>query len=310
MAYVNTLILYRHDGMETPIYVVKYRVLVPLRVSLQSGYTRTFLGFFSHLVLSRFWTSRGHRCRPFLPPGSCLQFLSRIWSSKSSPTARRFFIECCLLTPSRFPQVNLCTRKSPHEFMRVCTRVGFELTKLLFFCLFHSHTYMYFLIPGQAVVTCVVPSSPRFLPSVFIAHRVQQSHFSSIFHRVLLTHALAFSASQFVHKKESPRIYTSMHSKGFDPTKLIYPRLEDNLIRHRRDRHNMNGQRKKYFWQQMGEVQIFPALTLTPSANWSSCHLVISTRPSRTYAAAESQLVATTHLTNIMTTKSERERLL
>ena len=47
----------------------------------------------------------------------------------------------------------------------------------------------------------VVPSPPRFLPSIFIAHRVQQSHCSSMFHRMLLTHALALSASQFVHKK-------------------------------------------------------------------------------------------------------------
>ena len=42
---------------------------------------------------------------------------------------------------------------------------------------------------------------PRVLPSIFIAHRVQQSHCSSIFHQVLLlTRALALSASQFVHK--------------------------------------------------------------------------------------------------------------
>ena len=53
---------------------------------------------------------------------------------------------------------------------------------------------------------------------------------------MLLTHALALSASQFVHKKKSPRIYTSMHSGGFELTKLIYTRLEDNLIRHRGDR--------------------------------------------------------------------------
>ena len=82
---------------------------------------------------------------------------------------------------------------------------------------------------------CVVPSPPRFLPSIFIAHRVQQSHCSSIVHRVLLTHALALSASQFVHKKKSPRIYTSMHSAGLELTKLTYTRLEDNLIRHRGD---------------------------------------------------------------------------
>ena len=45
---------------------------------------------------------------------------------------------------------------------------------------FFSH--IYFPASGQAVVTGVVPSSPRFLPSIFIAHRVQQSHCSSTFH--------------------------------------------------------------------------------------------------------------------------------
>ena len=86
------------------------------------------------------------------------------------------------------------------------------------------------------MVTGVVPSHPRFLPSIFIAHRVQQSHCSSIFHRVSLTHALALSAGQFVHKKKSPRTYSSMHSGGFELTKLTYTRLEDNLIRHWGDR--------------------------------------------------------------------------
>ena len=96
--------------------------------------------------------------------------------------------------------------------------------------------HFYFPASGQAVVTGVVPSSPRFLPSICIAHRVHQSHCSSIFHRVLLTHALALSASQFVHTKKSTRIYTSMHSGGFELTKLTYTRFDDNLIRHRGDR--------------------------------------------------------------------------
>ena len=87
------------------------------------------------------------------------------------------------------------------------------------------------------MVTGVVPSPPRFLPSIFIAHRVQHSHCSSIFHRMLLTHALAHSASQSVHMKKSQRIYTSIHSAGLELTKLTYTRLEVNLIRHRRDRH-------------------------------------------------------------------------
>ena len=68
-------------------------------------------------------------------------------------------------------------------------------------------------------------------------HRVQQSHCSSIFHRVLLTHALPLSASQFVPEKKSQRIYTSMHSAELELTKLTYTRLEDNPIRHRGDRY-------------------------------------------------------------------------
>ena len=78
------------------------------------------------------------------------------------------------------------------------------------------------------------------------AYRVQQSHCSSIFRRVLLTHALALSASQLVHKQNSRRIYTSMHSGGFELTKLTYTRLEDNLIRHWGDRSYSIGRSRPY----------------------------------------------------------------
>ena len=81
------------------------------------------------------------------------------------------------------------------------------------------------------------PFSPPALAFNFIAHRAQQSNCSSIFHRVLLT----CSASQFVSKKKSPRIHTSMHSGGFELTKLTYHTIYQargylNLIRHRGDR--------------------------------------------------------------------------
>ena len=108
---------------------------------------------------------------------------------------------------------------------------GSPLTLPFFFFFAHFH----FPASGQAVVTGVIPS-PCFLPSIFIAHRVQQSHCSSIFRRVLLTYPLALSASQFVHKKKSQRLYTSMHSAGLELTKLTYTRFGDNLIRHRGDR--------------------------------------------------------------------------
>ena len=101
---------------------------------------------------------------------------------------------------------------------------------------FFFFSHFYFPASGQAVVTGVVLSPPRFLPSIFIAHRVQRSYCSSIFHRVSLTHDLALSASQFVHKKKSQRIYTSVHSAGLELTKLTYTRRDDNLIRHRGDR--------------------------------------------------------------------------
>ena len=118
---------------------------------------------------------------------------------------------------------------SQHQHSNISNR--YMVRSLLFWVCF---CFAHFYVPasGQAVVTGVIRPPPRFLPSIFIAHRVQQSHCSSIVHRVLLTHALAFSASQFVHRKKSPRIYTNMHSGGFELTKLTYTRLEDNLIRH------------------------------------------------------------------------------
>ena len=113
----------------------------------------------------------------------------------------------------------------------LCTRMGaYGSSSFFFFAHFH------FPVSGQAVITGVAPSSPPTLMlSIFIAHRVQQSNCSSIFHRrELLTHALALSASQFVHKKKSQRFYTSMHSAGLELTKLTHTRLEDNPIRHQR----------------------------------------------------------------------------
>ena len=104
----------------------------------------------------------------------------------------------------------------------------------MFFVLFFAH--FYFSASGQAMVTGVVPSPSRFLRSIFIAHRFQQSHCWSNFHRVLLAHAPAYSASQFVRNKKSPRIYTSMHSGGLELAKLTYTRLEDNLVLHWGDR--------------------------------------------------------------------------
>ena len=48
---------------------------------------------------------------------------------------------------------------------------------------------------------------------------------------MLLTHSLAFSASQFEHKKKFPTNFCEYALDG-----VTYTRLEDNLIRHRGDR--------------------------------------------------------------------------
>ena len=99
-------------------------------------------------------------------------------------------------------------------------------TKMPWFLMFPSSFFSLYTSTFQLLdkpwsqVSSLLP--PGSWLQFFIAHRVQQSHCSSIFHRVLLTHALALSASQFVHKKKSPRIYTSMHSGGFELTKLTY----------------------------------------------------------------------------------------
>ena len=52
-----------------------------------------YLFIFSHTSTFQLLDKPWSQVSSLLPPGSCLQFLSRI--GFSNPTARRFFIECC-----------------------------------------------------------------------------------------------------------------------------------------------------------------------------------------------------------------------
>ena len=61
-------------------------------------------------------------------------------------------------------------------FSLLLCSVSFVLYIFLF-----SSALFYFPASGQPAVTRVVPSPPRFLPSIFVAHRVQHSHCSSVF---------------------------------------------------------------------------------------------------------------------------------
>ena len=66
-----------------------------------------------------------------LPPGSCLTiFITRI--GFSNPTARRFFIECCWLTLSRFPQVKFVHKKKSQRIHTSMHSAGLDLTKLTY----------------------------------------------------------------------------------------------------------------------------------------------------------------------------------
>ena len=73
---------------------------------------------------------------------------------------------------------------------------------------------------------------PRFLPSIFIAHRVQQSHCSSIFQRVLLTHALAlhtrFSLMKVTTKTGIDVSITQLAKTSIDP---IFVELTADVVR-------------------------------------------------------------------------------
>ena len=78
-------------------------------------------------------------------------------------------------------------------FLRCTTTLGIFYSVFFFFFCFFAH--FYFPASGQAVVTGVIHSPPRFLPSIFIAHRVQQSHCSSIVHRMLLAGIYCYARS-------------------------------------------------------------------------------------------------------------------
>ena len=81
--------------------------------------------------------------------------------------------------------------------------------------------------------TGVVPSPPRFLPSIFIAHRVQQSHCSSIFHRsVANSRSRAFRKSFCAQEKVPTNLYEYAPGEARTlETDLLYQAR--GLIRHR-----------------------------------------------------------------------------
>ena len=80
-----------------------------------------------------------------------------------------------------------------------------DLAKNIIHLLFFSR-FSFPAFSGQSVVTGVVPSPFRYLALNFIAPSVRQSHCSSIFHRVLLTHALALFVKSICARKKFQQI--------------------------------------------------------------------------------------------------------
>ena len=83
-----------------------------------------------------------------------------------------------------------------------------------FFSLLFFFAHFNFQASEQAVVTGVVPSTPRFLPSICIAHRVQQSHCSSIVHRVSVANSRSRAFRKSICPNEFIRVCTRRGSKS------------------------------------------------------------------------------------------------
>ena len=115
-------------------------------------------------------------------------------------------------------------------------KIVYGLLVLVVHFFFYPRTSTFQLLdkPWSQVSSLLPPGSClQYLSRI---DRVRQSHCSSIFRRVLQL-ALSRFPQVNLRTRKGPRIYTSMHSRGFELTKLTYTRLENNLIRHRRDRH-------------------------------------------------------------------------
>ena len=100
---------------------------------VKNSFCVNFFSFFSSHNTSTFQlldNSRGHRCRPFFPPGSCLQFLSRI--GFSNPPARRISSNVANSRSRAFPQINFVHKKKPLRIYASMHSGGLELTRLTY----------------------------------------------------------------------------------------------------------------------------------------------------------------------------------
>ena len=103
----------------------------------------------------------------------CIQHvLPQQLNTRKTPT-NSYAVHCCIIYQVLVR--GICSR------LKIQSRFSFSfLTSLLLSSSTCTISYPQ-RSSGQAVVTGVFPSPPRYVPSIFIAHRVQHSHCSSIF---------------------------------------------------------------------------------------------------------------------------------
>ena len=110
-----------------------------------------------------------------------------------------------------------------------------------FFTINNIFAHFHFPASGQAVVTGVVPSSPRFLPSIFIGQGAAIPLLVDFSSSVANSHSRVLRNSICAQVKVPTILCEYKYALGgirTHETDLRYTRLEDNLIRHRGDRFN------------------------------------------------------------------------
>ena len=73
---------------------------------------------------------------------------------------------------------------------------------------------------GQAVVTGVVPFPPRYVPSIFIAHRVQHSHCSSILIKCCKLTLSRFPLRKFITSYQKDEYFWRRYVNNFYARKV------------------------------------------------------------------------------------------
>ena len=114
---------YKHKKLYVPYFLLTiYQVKVYV-------YKYIYIYFFTNIYFPPSGQAVVTGVVPFSPPGSCLQFCiaHRVLANPLLVVLHRVLLTQTL---SRFPRVNWCTRKSPHDFFTSMHSGGLELTKV------------------------------------------------------------------------------------------------------------------------------------------------------------------------------------